>query len=53
MPAKVVIDEYVDITHAFFPGDEPSFVNAALDKLAHGKRAAEFGDTPPDDKRQH
>jgi len=52
VPAKVVIDEYVDVSHAFFSGDEPSFVNAALDKLAHRKRAAEFGETPPDDELQ-
>lgn len=52
VPAKVVIDEYVDIAHAFFSGDEPSFVNAALDKMAHRKRAAEFGETPPDDELQ-
>ena len=52
VPAKVVIDEYVDIAHAFFQGDEPSFVNAALDKLAHRKRAPEFGETPPDDELQ-
>ena len=50
VPAKVVIDEYLDITHAFFQGDEPGFVNAALDKLARDKRAAEFGER--DDKRQ-
>ncbi len=50
VPAKVVIDEYLDITHAFFQGDEPGFVNAALDKLARGKRVAEFGGR--DDKRQ-
>jgi N utilization substance protein B len=50
VPAKVVIDEYVDVSHAFFSGDEPSFVNAALDRLAHRKRAAEFGETPPDDE---
>lgn len=48
VPAKVVIDEYVDVGHAFFSGDEPSFVNAALDKLARRKRAAEFGEVPPD-----
>jgi N utilization substance protein B len=47
VPAKVVIDEYVDVSHAFFSGDEPSFVNAALDKLARRKRAAEFGEAPP------
>ena len=52
VPAKAVIDEYVDVAHAFFPGDEPSFVNAALDKLAHRKRAVEFGETPPDDELQ-
>jgi len=52
VPARVVIDEYVEIAHAFFTGDEPSFVNAALDKLAHRKRAAEFGETPPDDELQ-
>ena len=52
VPAKVVIDEYVDVAHAFFTGDEPSFVNAALDKLARRKRATEFGETPPDDELQ-
>ena len=51
VPVKVVIDEYVDISHAFFDGDEPSFVNAALDKLARSKRSAEFGEVPPDDTR--
>lgn len=52
VPAKVVIDEYVEIAHAFFQGDEPSFVNAALDKMARRKRAPEFGETPPDDELQ-
>jgi len=52
VPGKVVIDEYVDVAHAFFTGDEPSFVNAALDSLARRKRAAEFGETPPDDELQ-
>ena len=52
VPAKVVIDEYVNVAHAFFQGDEPSFVNAALDKMAHRKRAPEFGETPPDDELQ-
>ena len=28
---------------AFFGGDEPGFVNAALDTIARRKRAAEFG----------
>jgi N utilization substance protein B len=34
VPVPVVIDEYIEISHAFFTGDEPSFVNAALDRLA-------------------
>ncbi|HEY4941803.1 MAG TPA: transcription antitermination factor NusB [Rhizomicrobium sp.] len=50
VPARVAIDEYVEIAHAFFSADEPSFVNAALDKMAHRKRAVEFGETPPDDE---
>jgi N utilization substance protein B len=52
VPAKVVIDEYVELSRDFFDGDEPKFVNALLDKLAHRKRAAEFGETPPDDELQ-
>jgi len=50
VPVKVVIDEYVELSYAFFSGEEPAFVNAALDKLAHRKRAAEFGETPPEDE---
>jgi N utilization substance protein B len=50
VPAKVVIDEYVGIAHDFFAGDEPSFANAALDRMAHRKRAAEFGEPVPDDE---
>jgi len=50
VPAKVVIDEYVEIAHAFFEGDEPAFANAALDKTARRKRAREFGESPPDDE---
>jgi N utilization substance protein B len=49
VPAKAVIDEYVEVGHAFFSGEEPAFVNAALDRLARAIRAAEFGQGPPDD----
>jgi N utilization substance protein B len=52
VPAKVVIDEYVELARDFFEGEEPGFVNAVLDRLAHRKRAAEFGETPPDDEPQ-
>jgi transcription antitermination protein NusB len=50
VPARLLIDEYLGVTHAFFDGDEAGFVNATLDRLAHAKRAAEFGSG--DDKPQ-
>ncbi len=34
VPAPVVINEYVDLAHAFFGGKEPGMVNAVLDRLA-------------------
>jgi N utilization substance protein B len=50
VPAKAVIDEYVALSGAFFGGDEPGFVNAALDNIARRKRAPEFGlPVPPDE----
>jgi transcription antitermination protein NusB len=52
VPARVVIDEYVELARDFFEGDEPAFVNAVLDRLAHRKRATEFGEIPPDDELQ-
>ncbi len=52
VPAKVVIDEYIDVAHAFVEGDESAFINAVLDRMAHRKRAVEFGETPPDDELQ-
>ena len=48
VPAKVVIDEYVAVSGAFFGGDEPGVVNAALDGIARRKRAPEFGLPVPD-----
>jgi N utilization substance protein B len=50
VPAKVVIDEYVAVAGAFFGGDEPGFVNAALDTIARRKRATEFGLPTPEDE---
>lgn len=41
-PAKVVIDEYVSMAHAFFDGGEPKLVNAILDRLARTLRAGEL-----------
>ena len=42
VPARVVIDEYVEIANAFFDGAEPKFVNAALDRCAREARPDEF-----------
>jgi transcription antitermination protein NusB len=47
VPAKTVIDEYVELAHAFCTADEAGFVNAALDTIAKRKRAPEFGLSPP------
>lgn len=42
VPAKVIINEYVNIAHAFFETEEPKVVNGILDKLARDRRANEF-----------
>jgi N utilization substance protein B len=42
VPARVVINEYIDIAHAFLGDDEPRVVNGVLDKLARRLRPAEF-----------
>ena len=42
-PPKVVITEFVEIAHAFFPdGREPKFVNAVLDHMAREARPEAF-----------
>jgi N utilization substance protein B len=41
-PAKVVINEYLDVAHGFFTGDEPGMANGVLDRLARLLRPAEF-----------
>ncbi len=43
VPARAVIDEYVEIAKAFFDREEPRFVNGALDCAARQSRAEEFG----------
>lgn len=44
IPAKVIIDEYVDIAASFFSKKRLSFVNAIVDSLAKKLRSSEFGD---------
>ena len=41
-PAKVVINEYMDVAHGFFDGEEPGMANGVLDRLARLLRPAEF-----------
>ena len=42
-PAKVVINEYLDVAHGFFGGEEPRFANGVLNALARSLRPGEFG----------
>ncbi len=41
-PARVIINEYLDVAHGFFTGDEPRMANGMLDHLARTLRAGEF-----------
>jgi len=41
-PARVVINEYLDIARGFFTGAEPGLANAVLDRLARSLRVREF-----------
>lgn len=47
VPGRVVINEYINVAHAFFNEDEPRVVNGVLDKLARKLRADEFERKPP------
>lgn len=38
IPHQVIINEYVDVAHAFYEGPEPGFVNGLLDGLAKNLR---------------
>ena len=43
VPGKVAINEYVNVATAFFEdGDEPRFINGALNTLARNRRPDEF-----------
>lgn len=43
VPARAVINEYVEIARDFFGGEEPAVVNGVLDRVAREKRQGEFG----------
>src|SRR5690606_7586851 len=42
VPVRVVINEYINVAHAFFIEDEPRVVNGVLDKLAREVRPSEL-----------
>jgi N utilization substance protein B len=42
VPARVIINEYVELAGAFFEGPEPGFVNAVLDRLGRVFRSGEM-----------
>lgn len=42
VPGRVVINEYINVAHAFFDEDEPRVVNGILDRLARKYRPSEF-----------
>lgn len=44
VPDRVVITEYVEVTKAFFEGDEPGLVNAVLDTISKTTDAEAAGD---------
>ncbi len=44
IPARSIINEYLDIANAFFVGDDPRFINAVLDAIARDARLEEFED---------
>ncbi len=46
VPPKVIINEYIEIGHAFLPAQDVGFVNGALDSLARSKRG--LGEVAPE-----
>ena len=41
-PGKVVINEYLDVAHGFFSGEEPRMANGVLNRLARLLRPGDF-----------
>lgn len=48
VPARVVINEYINVAHAFFDAEEPRVVNGVLDRIARKVRG---GDIPAGPKK--
>ena len=41
-PVAVVINEYMDVAHGFFHGEEPRMANGLMDRMAQSLRPREF-----------
>jgi N utilization substance protein B len=50
IPIRVVINEYVEVAHAFFAGKETALVNAVLDRLSRILRAKQGEGSEGEDK---
>lgn len=46
VPARVAVNEYVELANAFFDGDEPKVTNAVLDRVGRELRPDEFAGAP-------
>lgn len=46
VPARVVINEYVEVAKAFFDGDETRIVNGVLDRIGRELRPKELSGAP-------
>jgi transcription antitermination protein NusB len=49
VPARVVMNEYIDVARAFFEGVETGMANGVMDRLARSARPAEFDRKPAED----
>jgi transcription antitermination protein NusB len=49
VPARVIMNEYVDVARAFFDGAEPGMANGVMDRLAKFARPQDFDGKPATD----
>jgi N utilization substance protein B len=49
IPARVVMNEYVDVARAFFDGAETGLANGVMDRMARIRRPSEFERKPAED----
>ena len=46
--ARIIVDDYIELAHAFFADREPAIVNGILDRLARTLREGEIDETEGD-----